>query len=128
MLEVLTNSEKVSGDVVVESEVLDGTLDRSGGFSGAGLQPGSVADFGIETLAGYQCFVFLDEREQVERHLIVATSGNIREAIVHDGRHNTTSSRNTDAELTIKAAQASKPGRFSTELKLRSEKEKSITC
>lgn len=39
-----------------------------------------------------------------------------------------TSSLNKEAELTVNAARASKPGRFSTELKLRSEKEKSITC
>ena len=88
MLEVLTDAEKVSGDVVVESEVLDGTLDRRGGFGGAVLQPRTIADLGIETLAGCQSFVFLDEREQVERHLIVAAPRDIRERIIYDGRHN----------------------------------------
>ena len=38
------------------------------------------------------------------------------------------SSLNTETELTVNAARASKPGSVSTELKLRSEKEKSITC
>ena len=33
-------------------------------------------------------FVFLDEREQVERHLIVAAPRHIRERIIYDGRHN----------------------------------------
>lgn len=74
VLEVLTYAEKVSGEVVVKKEVLDIILDLCGGFGGAILQPGSVADFGVETLAGCQCFVFLDEREQVERHLIISHS------------------------------------------------------
>lgn len=77
MLEVLTDAEKVSGEVVVKKEVLDIILDLCGGFGGAILQPGSVADFGVETLAGCQSFVFLDEREQVERHLIVAAPRNV---------------------------------------------------
>lgn len=34
----------------------------------------------------------------------------------------------TESELTVNAARASKPGSVSTELKLSSEKEKSITC
>lgn len=34
----------------------------------------------------------------------------------------------TEAEFSINAARASKPGSVSTELKLRSEKDKSITC
>ncbi len=38
VLKVLTNAEKVSGEVVVEKEVLDFTLDRSVGFGGAVLQ------------------------------------------------------------------------------------------
>ena len=66
MLEVLTNAEKVSGEVVVKKEVLDIILDLCGGFGGAILQPRTVADFGVEplarrpnsrqTLAGCQCF------------------------------------------------------------------------
>ncbi len=39
-----------------------------------------------------------------------------------------TSSLKTDCELTVNAARASYPGKFSTELKLSSENEKSITC
>lgn len=88
VLKVLTDAEEVSGEVVVESEVLDCTLDGSGGFGDAVLQAGSVADLGVETLAGCQSFVFLDEREQVERHLIVAAPGDIRERIVYESRHN----------------------------------------
>ena len=87
MLEVLTNAEEVSGEVVVKSEVLDCTLDGSGGFGDAVLQAGSVADLGVETLAGCQSFVFLNEREQVERHLVVAAPRNVRERIVYNRRH-----------------------------------------
>jgi len=32
-------------------------------------QAGFVADLGIDALTGGECFVFLDERENVERHL-----------------------------------------------------------
>lgn len=67
VLKVLRNAEKVSGEVVVKSEVLDCTLDGSGGFGNAVLQAGSVAYLGVETLAGCQCFILLDEREQVEK-------------------------------------------------------------
>ena len=65
MLEVLTNAEKVCGEVVVKEEVIDSRLDRCGGFGGAILQPRTIAYLGVETLAGCQSFVFLDEREQV---------------------------------------------------------------
>ncbi len=51
MLEVLTDAEKVSGEVVVKKEVLDIILDLCGGFGGAILQPGSIADLGVEPLA-----------------------------------------------------------------------------
>lgn len=72
MLKVLADAEKVSGEVVVKKEVLDIILDLCGGFGGAVMQPGAIADLGVEALAGCQSFIFLDEREQVERHLIVA--------------------------------------------------------
>ncbi len=51
-------------------------------------QAGAVADLSVETLAGCEGFVFLYEGENVERHLIVASPGNIREAVVYDSRHN----------------------------------------
>ena len=88
VLEVLTDAKEVSGEVIVKEEVFDIILDLCGGFGGAVLQPLTVADLGVETLAGCQSFVFLDEREQVERHLIVAAPRNIRESIVNDSRHN----------------------------------------
>ncbi len=87
VLKVLTDAEKVSGEVVVKKEVLDIILDLCGGFGGAILQPRTIAYLGVETLAGCQSFVFLDEREQVERHLIVAAPRNVRERIIYDGQH-----------------------------------------
>ena len=75
VLKILTDAEKVSGEVIVKQKVLDLRFDGSGGLSDAVLQAGSVADLGVETLAVCQSFVFLDEREQVERHLIVAAHG-----------------------------------------------------
>ena len=77
VLEVLTDAEKVSGEVVVKEEVVDSRLDRGGGFGCAILQPRTVANLGVEALAGCQSFIFLDEREQVERHLIVAAPRNV---------------------------------------------------
>ena len=63
VLEVLTDAKEVSGEVIVKEEVFDIILDLCGGFGGAVLQPRTVADLGVETLAGCQSFVFLDERE-----------------------------------------------------------------
>ena len=77
VLKVLTDAEKVSGEVVVKEEVIDSRLDRCGGFGGAILQPRTRAYLGVETLAGCQRLVFLNEREQVERHLIVAAPRNV---------------------------------------------------
>ena len=56
MLEVLTDTEEVSRQVVVEKEVLDFILYRSGGDAGIILQAGAVADLGVEDLAGCQSF------------------------------------------------------------------------
>ena len=61
MLEVLAYTEKISREVVIEKEVLDFILDRGGGDAGIILQAGAIADLGVETLAGCQSFVFLNE-------------------------------------------------------------------
>lgn len=44
----------------------------AGVYSRIVLQPFTLADLGVEALADFQSFIFLDEREQVKRHLIVA--------------------------------------------------------
>lgn len=88
MLEVLTDTEEVSREVVVKEEVVDFILDVGGGDAGIIPQAGAITDLGVETLAGCQSFVFLNERKNVERHLIVASPGNVREAVVYDSRHN----------------------------------------
>ena len=38
VLEVLTDAEEVSGEVIVKEEVIDSRLDRCGGFGGAVCQ------------------------------------------------------------------------------------------
>lgn len=44
----------------------------AGVYSRIVLQPFTVADLGVEAQADFQSFIFLDEREQVKRHLFVA--------------------------------------------------------
>lgn len=127
MLEVLTDAEKVCGEVVVKEEVIDSRLDRCGGFGGAVLQPRTVADLGVEALAGCQSFVFLDEREQVEWHLIVAAPRDIRECIVYDSRHNIHVLLEYGRGINGERCAGLEAGSVSTELKLRSEIEKSIS-
>lgn len=87
MLEVLTDTEKVCCEVVVEKEVLDFILDRGGGDAGIIPQPCAIADLGVEALAGGEGFVFLYEVENIERHLVVAAPRDIRELIVYERRH-----------------------------------------
>ena len=77
MLKVLTAAEKVSGEVIVKEEVIDSATGVRRRTGSAVLQPRTVADLGVETLAGCQSLIFLDEREQVERHLIVAAPRNV---------------------------------------------------
>lgn len=87
VLEVLTDSEEVCGEVVVEKEVLDFILDRGGGDAGIIPQACAIADLGVETLTGGECFVFLYEVENIERHLVVAAPRDIREFIVYERWH-----------------------------------------
>lgn len=54
VLEVLTDTEKVCGEVVVKHEVLNFALDS--GRSDAGIISQAVVDFGVETLTGCQSF------------------------------------------------------------------------
>lgn len=60
MLEVLTDTEKISGEVVVESEVLDFALDLGGGDAGIIPQAGAIADLGVENLTSGERLVFLN--------------------------------------------------------------------
>ena len=51
MLEVLADPEEITGQSVVEQEVIDLLLDRSGACLGVVLQAAAVAHFGIALLA-----------------------------------------------------------------------------
>lgn len=76
MLEVLTDTEEIGGEVVVESEVLDFALDLGGGDAGIIPQAGAITDLGVEYLTSGEGFVLLNEIENVERHLVVAAPRN----------------------------------------------------
>lgn len=84
------------------------------------MQAGAVTGLGVEDLAGGEGFVLLNEVENVERHLVVAATRNIRERIIYGCRHDVDVFRNTEEELTMNAVRTSYPGTFSMELRLRS--------
>ena len=88
MLEVLTDTEEISREVVVEKEVLDFVLDLGGGDAGIIPQAGAIADLGVEYLTSGEGFVLLYVLNDFERHLVVTAPGDIREIFVNDGRHN----------------------------------------
>ncbi|MCM1139953.1 MAG: hypothetical protein NC453_15410, partial [Muribaculum sp.] len=88
VFEVLAYTEKVTGEVVVEQEVIDFILDRGGGDAGIIPQAGAIADLGIKHLAGGQRLVFLDKVDNVERHEVVAAPRHIRQPLVDYNRHN----------------------------------------
>lgn len=87
VFEVLADTEEVRGEVVVEREVLDFTLDSRLLTLDFVLQTRPEADLGIKELAGCQRLVLLDKVDNVEGHLIVAAPRHIAEAIVNDSRH-----------------------------------------
>lgn len=58
-----------------------------GGDAGIVAQTCAIAHLGVEALAGGEGFVFLYEVENIERHLVVAAPGDIRELIVYERRH-----------------------------------------
>jgi len=116
VLETLTDTEKVSGEVVIEKEVLDFAFDGGGGDAGIKPQTGTVADLGVETLAGYQSCIFLNERENVERHLIVTSPRNIREPVIDNSRHNVNVILENGSGVDRKRNTSLKAGQVSTEL------------
>ena len=79
VLKVLTDAEKVSGEVVVKKEVLDIILDLCGGFGGAISQPRTIADLGVEHLTSGEGIVLLDVLDDFERHKVVTTPRNVRD-------------------------------------------------
>ena len=87
MLEVLAHTEEVRGQGVVEQEVLDLPLDIAATRVGVVLQAAAVANLGIEHLAGSEGLVTLDEVNDVVRHAVVRSPGDIGQRLVNDGGH-----------------------------------------
>ena len=87
VLEVLAHTEEVRGHGVVEQEVLDLPLDIAATRVGVVLQPAAVAHLGIEHLAGGEGLVTLDEVNDVVRHIVIASPGDVGQRFVDDRRH-----------------------------------------
>lgn len=77
VLEVLADTEEISGEVVVGEEVIDLRLDLCGGGARVVDKAAAVADFGVEHLAGGECLVGLYEVDDVVGHLVVGTPGDV---------------------------------------------------
>lgn len=73
VLEVLADTEEVTGMVVVGGEVVDFFMNLYGGFFCVVDQAAAVADFGVEHLAGGECLVGPDEVDDVVGHLVAGT-------------------------------------------------------
>ena len=87
MLEVLAHSEEITGQRVVEQEVLDLLLDSSGARLGVVLQAAAVAHFGVELLASRERLIVLNQFEDIIGHHVVAAPRHITELVIDDDRH-----------------------------------------
>ena len=88
VLEVLTDTEEVGSEVVVEREVIDFALDRCGGLCAVIDKPRAVANLGIEHLTGGECLVRFDQVYDVERHLVCRAPWHIAVGVGEDCRCN----------------------------------------
>ena len=84
MFEVLTHSEEVTCEVVVQHEVIYLRLHLCGGKFCVIDKSASIADFGIEHLASAHRLVRLDEVNDVVRHLIVTSPWDVLHPVVDD--------------------------------------------
>ena len=87
VLEVLADSEEITGQRVVEQEVLDLLLDGSGARLGVVLQAAAVAHFDIELLASGKRLIVLNQFEDIIGHHVVAAPWQIGQRLVDDGWH-----------------------------------------
>ena len=84
MLEVLPHTEEVTCEVVVQHKIIPLRLHLCGGKLRVVDKSASVADFGVEHLAGAQCLVRLDEVNDIVRHLIVTSPRDVLHLVVDD--------------------------------------------
>lgn len=83
-LEVLTHTEEVTCEVVVQHEVIHLRLHLCGGKLRVIDKSAAIADFSIEHLASAHCLVRLDEVNDVVRHLIVTSPRDLLHLVVDD--------------------------------------------
>lgn len=88
VLEVLTHTEEVTGEVVVQHEVFHLRLHLCSSKLRVIDKSAAIADFGIEHLASAHCLVRFNEVDDVVRHLIVTSPWNILHLVVDDDRRN----------------------------------------
>ena len=84
MLEVLTHTEEVTCEVVVQHKIIHLRLHLCGGKLRVIDKSTAIADFSIEHLASAHCLVGLDEINDVVRHLIVTTPRDLLHLVVDD--------------------------------------------
>lgn len=80
MLEVLTHTEEVTCEVVVQHKIIH----LCGGKLRVIDKSTAIADFGIEHQASAHCLVRLDEINDVVRHLIVTSPRDVLHLVVDD--------------------------------------------
>ena len=84
MLEVLTHTEEVTCEVVVQHKIIHLRLHLCGGKLCVIDKSTAIADFSIEHLASAHCLVRLDEINDVVRHLIVTSPRDVLHPVVDD--------------------------------------------
>lgn len=84
VLEVLTHTEEVTCEIVVQHKIIHLRLHLCGGKLRVIDKSTAIADFSIEHLASAHCLVGLDEVNDVVRHLIVTSPRDLLHLVVDD--------------------------------------------
>lgn len=84
VLEVLTHTEEVTCEVVVQHKIIHLRLHLCGGKLRVIDKSTAIADFSIEHLASAHLLVRLDEVNDVVRHLVVTSPWDVLHLVVDD--------------------------------------------
>ena len=84
MLEVLTHTEEVTCEVVVQHKIIHLRLHLCGGKLRVIDKSAAIADFCVEHQASAHRLVRLDEVNDVVRHLIIASPRDVLHLVVDD--------------------------------------------
>ena len=76
ILEILTYTEEIRSEVVLQQEVLDVALHLCGAFLGVVLQACAIAHFGIELHTGGERFIIFNLRDDVIGHSVIHSPWN----------------------------------------------------